>query len=169
MAEPQLPVNNTKIAYRGQQFNLDNYPRVQLPKSSSLEEKYNFSEQGLDYKPSIDLDPEDLKQLNKELIDLRIRLHEIRNQYRKARRVASFLKWQFDQEKKRALIQITGMDAKQREAVAEIMCQNSYSEWIVANTVADELNDMSRSLRIELDALREMCYNARRQIDLDVR
>ncbi|MNG31352.1 hypothetical protein D3C84_1171300 [compost metagenome] len=50
--------------------------------------------------------------------------------------------------------------------MADMMCQDAYTEYLVAQTVADEMKDMSTTLRIELDALKEISNNQRRQIDI---
>jgi len=46
------------------------------------------------------------------------------------------------------------------------MNQDAYTEYLVADTLANELSDMSRVLRTELDALKEISNNQRRQIDI---
>jgi hypothetical protein len=72
----------------------------------------------------------------------------------------------YEQEKKRIWIQLSGGSEKTREAMAEIMTQDAYTEFLVANVIADEMAEMSRVLRTELDALKEISNNQRRQIDI---
>lgn len=169
MAEPQMPVNTVNIAYRGQKVNVDEYPvRTGLPKSADLQQKFAVPTRNLDYEPPAyeEVDLSDLQNINRELIGLRIRIHQVRNDYKKARRIATHLKYVYEQQKKHIWIQLSGGSEKTREAMAEMMTQDAYGEFLVANIVADELNEMSRTLRTELDALKEVSNNQRRQIDI---
>lgn len=167
MAEPQLPVNTVSVAYRGQTVNLDEFPSKQgLPKAVDVQGKYKIPTRHVDYEPSADIDLSDLTNINREIIQLRIRIHQTRNDYKKAKRTVTHLKYVYEQEKKRIWIQLSGGDAKLREALAEVMTEDSYSEFLVAQTIMDELDGLSRTLRTELDALKELSNNQRRQIDI---
>lgn len=166
MAEPQLPVNTVSIAYRGQKIDMEQYPpRKGLPQSSEVQGKYGVNGRHIDYEPT-DIDFTDLQNINKELVNLRIRLHQTRNDYKKAKRVATHLKYVYESEKKFIWIQLSGGSDKTRESMAEMMCQDAYTEFLVAQTIADEMKDMSAALRVELDALKEISNNQRRQIDI---
>lgn len=167
MAEPQMPVNTVSIAYRGQKVDMEQYPpRQGLPKSADVQNKYGIQGRHMDYEPDTSIDFTDLQNINKEIVNLRIRLHQVRNDYKKAKRVATHLKYVYESEKKFIWIQLSGGSDKTRESMADMMCQDAYTEYLVAQTVADEMKDMSTTLRIELDALKEISNNQRRQIDI---
>ena len=167
MADPQMPVNTVSVAYRGQQVDLEKYPPLErLPAAGAVKEKYKIPTRHVDYEPDPDVDFSDLENINREIVQLRIRIHQVRNDFKKAKRTATHLKFVYEQEKKRTWIQLSGGDAKLREAVSEVMTEELYSEWLVANTVMEELNELSRVLRTELDALKELSNNQRKQIDI---
>lgn len=167
MAEPQMPVNTVSIAYKGQKIDMEQYPpRQGLPKSADVQKKYGVVARHMDYEPEADIDFTDLQNINQEILKLRIRLHQVRNDYKMAKRVATHLKYVYESQKKYTWIQLSGGSDKTRESMAEMMCQDQYTEYLVAQTVADEMKDMSAALRVELDALKEISNNQRRQIDI---
>jgi hypothetical protein len=141
-------------------------PREKLPKSAEIQQKYGINPRHMDYEPDTDIDFADLQNINREIVNLRIRLHQVRNDYKNAKRVATHLKYVYESKKKFIWIQLSGGSDKTRESMAEMMCQDEYTEFLVAQTVADEMKDMSTTLRIELDALKEISNNQRRQIDI---
>lgn len=164
--EPQMPVNTVEVAYRGQKVNLDNYPsKDKLPNARDLQDRYKIPTRNIDYEPE-EIDFTDLLALNTEISKLRVRVHQVRNDYKKAKRISTHLKWVYESSKKRDFIQLSSGTEKIRDAVAEIMNEDKYTEFIVADTLATELKDMSSALRTELDALKELSNNLRRQIDL---
>lgn len=167
MAEPQMPVNTVSIAFKGQKVDMEKYPpRKGLPKSADIQAKYKMQTRHMDYEPDTSIDFTDLQNINNEILHLRIRLHQVRNDYKQAKRVATHLKYVYENEKKFIWIQLSGGSDKTREGLAEMMCQDAYTEYLVAQTIADEMKDMSTTLRIELDALKEISNNQRRQIDI---
>jgi hypothetical protein len=162
MADPQLPVNNAKIAYKGQPVNiLGIEERKSLPKAKEITVISEFA----DYEPP-SVDMTDLKDVNKEINNLRIRIHRIRKELDKANRISLLAKYQYEQEKKRILIGLSGGSDKQREAIAELMCEELLGKSLVSQAVAQELANHSRDTRYELDALKELSNNLRKQIDL---
>lgn len=167
MAEPQMPVNTVGIAFKGQRVDMEQYPpRAGLPKSADVQQKYGIQTRHMDFEPDVSVDFSDLQNINKEIVHLRVRLHQVRNDYKKAKRVATHLKYVYESKKKFIWIQLSGGSDKTRESMAEMMCQDEYTELLVAQTISDEMKDMSTSLRIELDALKEISNNQRRQIDI---
>lgn len=162
MVEPQLPVSTAKIAYKGKPVNIaDLDKRYPLPKSEDITILSEFK----NYEPSV-MDFTDLSSINKEIALLRIRIHKLRKEMEKANRIAAQAKYQYEQEKKRILIGLSGGSDKQREAVAELMSEELLSKSIVSQIVAQEIQAHSRDIRYELDTLRELSNNLRKQIDL---
>jgi hypothetical protein len=163
MVEPQLPVNTAKIAYRGKAINLAEIEEKRsLPQAKDVSIISEFK----DYEPSNLIDMNDLKEVNREIMNLRMRLHRIRKEFDKANRIALQAKFLYEQDKKRVLIGLSGGSDKQREAIAEIMCEELLGKSIVCSAVAQELSNHSRDTRYELDALKEISNNLRKQIDL---
>lgn len=163
MAEPQGSVNSVKIAYLGKPINIEDIKvEKPLPQASkiSIESKHRA------YEPDISVDLTDLKQVNSEIAKLRIRLHQIRKELETASRIAAKAQYEYEQKKKRILIGLSGGSDKQREAIAELMTEELLGNSIVAKTVAAEINQHSRDVRTELDALKEISNNLRKQIDL---
>ena len=162
MADPQNPVKVTGLALHGQQISMDTIERFKLPAPgiASITSAYD------DYEPAEDVDYGDLRAVNKEIVDLRIRLHRIRKELKQADRMALKAKYSYEQDKKRVWIGISGGSDKSREAMAELLCEEAYSYYLVASTVAKEVMQHSRDIRTELDALKEISNNLRRQIDL---
>jgi hypothetical protein len=163
MVEPQLPVNTAKIAYKGKAINLN---ELEEKKSLPAAKDFTVISEFKDYEPSTNIDMNDLREVNKEILNLRMRLHRIRKEFDKANRIALQAKFQYEQDKKRILIGLSGGSDKQREAIAEIMCEELLAKSIVAQAVSQELANHSRDTRIELDALKEISNNLRKQIDI---
>lgn len=162
MADPQLPVKTSGLAFQGQQINVDNLKRFPLPAAGSV----TIVSQYESYEPDIDVDYSDLSAVNKEISMLRLRLHKIRKELRIAARKAMQARYVYEQEKKRTWIGISGGSDKSREAMAELLCEERYSAYLVASVVEKEIIQHSRDIRTELDALKEISNNLRRQIDL---
>lgn len=162
MADPQRPVKETNLALHGQIINIDNIPSFSLPAPGTVSVISEYDA----YEPSDDIDYTNLSSINQELSSLRVRLHRVRKELKNAERAALRLKYDYDQQKKRTWIGISGGSDKSREAMAELICEESYSKYLVAATVAKEISQHSRDIRLELDTLRELSNNLRRQIDL---
>lgn len=162
MADPQMPVTTAKIAYQGKAINMADYTKKHpLPKAEDITIVSEYS----NYEP-VDIDMSDLREINKEINSLRIRIHRLRKELDKANRKALAAKYHYEQEKKRVLIGLSGGSDKQREAIAELMAEELLSKAIVCQAVASEIQQHSRDTRNELDALKEISNNLRKQIDL---
>ena len=162
MVEPQMPVNTAKIAYRGKAINLEEISEPKtLPKAADVSIVSEYS----NYEP-VQIDMSDLREINKEINNLRIRIHRLRKELDKANRKAVLAKYQYEQAKKRILIGLSGGSDKQREAIAELMTEELLSISVVCQAVAQEIQQHSRDTRNELDALKEISNNLRKQIDL---
>lgn len=162
MAEPQMPINTAKIAYKGRPVNISELEkRHSLPKA----EEVTVVSEYRNYEPET-IDMSDLSAINKEIALLRMRIHRIRKELDKANRIYLQAKYSYEQEKKRILIGLSGGSDKQREAVAELMTEELLTKSIVAQAVHQELLNHSRDIRYELDSLKEISTNIRKQIDI---
>ncbi len=162
MADPQRPTKTVGMALNGQQMTTEQVPsQALLPKAESIISKSQF----YDYEPAT-IDYTDLSAINRELNDLRTRLHRIRKEMQNADRIALSKKYNYESQKKRIMISLTGSSVAEREAMAELLCEEAYTEMLVAQQVSKELTQHNRDLRTELDSLREISMNNRRVIDL---
>jgi hypothetical protein len=163
MADPQKPVKTVGMALLGQALNMDEIKtQPSLPKAESVTIVSAWEM----YQPSQDIDYTDLASINRELVQLRIRLNQIRIEMRKADRYSTQARWNYEGKKKRLLISLSGGTEKTREAAAELLCEEEYSNYLVALNVAKEIQQHNRDLRAELDLLKEVSNNLRRMIDL---
>lgn len=160
MAEPQIPLKTTGMARSGQPILIDSIPPAKdtLPRSPIVS-------QYADYEPD-EIDYNDLSTVNRQLNELRTRLHRIRKEMIKADREFLRARFSYESEKKRIMISISGATANEREAMSELLSEDKYSEMLVAQQVAKELSQHNSALRSELEALRELSMNARRIMDL---
>lgn len=157
-----MPINTVKIAYRGKAINMEEISEPKsLPKASDVTIVSEYS----NYEPA-QIDITDLSAVNKEINLLRTRIHRLRKELEKANRKAVMAKYQYEQAKKRVLIGLSGGSDKQREAIAELMTEELLSISIVCQAVAQEIQQHSRDTRNELDSLKEISNNLRKQIDL---
>lgn len=164
MADPQKPLKTTGLSLHGQAVSMDDFPDeiVPLPPPNSV----TITSAYADYVPAEDIDYTDLGSLNRELSSLRIRLHRIRIEVKEADRQVLRMKYAYEGKKKRILVGLSGGSAVEREAMADLMCEAEYTQVLVAQTVAKEISNHSRDLRGDLETLREISNNLRRQIDL---
>jgi hypothetical protein len=164
MADPQKPLKTTALSLNGQAVTFDDIPKASVPLPSPG--RVTIQSQYEKYMPDADVDYTDLSAVNREIQLLRMRLHAIRNELREAERQALRTKYAYESKKKRILIGLSGGSAVEREAMAELMAEEEYTQMLVAAAVAKEIINHNRDIRTELEALREISNNLRRQIDL---
>jgi len=163
MADPQRPLKTTGLAMNGQAVTTDQFDKttpLPQPKDVSIVSQYER------YQPSEDIDYSDLAAVNAELIALRIRSNRIRMEVKQAERQALKAKYIYESQKKRVLISLSGGSAGEREAMAELLCEEAYGDFLVTAMVAREITQHNRDLRTDLETLREISNNLRRLIDL---
>lgn len=163
MADPQKPLKTTGLAMNGQAITTDQFNKtIPLPQPGNVTITSNYSQ----YLPSPDIDYSDLANVNGELIALRIRLNHIRMEMREAERMALKAKYVYESQKKRVIISLSGGSAGEREAMAELLCEEAYGNFLVSTMVAREVTQHNRDMRTDLETLREISNNLRRIIDL---
>ena len=155
------------MAYDGRPVLLDDIKPQNLnipnPARVSVESKH------LRYEPLQTVDYHELMGINKEIQDLLLRLHQVRQELAVAERAIIRTRIAYDQALRRELIKTTGGTEKTRQAWAEMLCEELYTEHAVAVQVAKEIQQISRDTRVQLDGLRELSNNIRRQADIDLR
>lgn len=163
MADPQNPVKTTGMALNGKHLLIDEFKdQKPLPKARDITVTSAYH----DYVPEEEIDYTDLASVNRQLVALRMRMHHVRKDLAIADRVVVSKKWAFEGEKKRAMISLSGGTEKVREAAADLIAEDAYSEFLVAQEVAKEIAQHNRDLRGDLDLLKEISNNLRRIIDL---
>jgi hypothetical protein len=163
MADPQKPLKTTGLAMNGQAITSDKFDKttpLPQPKDVTIVSAYEK------YQPSPDIDYSDLAKVNSELISLRIRSNHIRMELKEAERMALKAKYIYESQKKRVMISLSGGSAGEREAMAELLCEEAYGNFLVTTMVAKEVTQHNRDLRTDLETLREISNNLRRLIDL---
>jgi hypothetical protein len=164
MTEPQNPIVTTGMALAGKPLLLTDIPETPVAlRVISTTASATFS----NYMPPEDIDYGDLVSINRELVQLRIRLNTVRQELRTAEREVIRTKHAYNALKRRTLIGLSGGTEKSREAAAELLSEREYTDFLVADSIAKELTQHNRDLRIELDALKELSNNLRRLIDLN--
>lgn len=163
MADPQKPIKTTGLSLYGQAVSMDEIPKditpLLPPGQVTVISQYE------DYVPE-DIDYTDLGALISELSKLRMRLHRLRIELKAAERTLLKKKYTYESKKKRILVALSGGSSVEREAMAELMCEQEYSEYLVAQAVAKEITNHNRDMKTDLETLREISNNLRRQIDL---
>lgn len=162
--EPQMPLKTTGLAMNGQAITTEQFTALptKLPTPGEVTQVSQFG----NYVPPEDVDYSDLSAVNREIQMLRIRLHRIRIELKDTERTASRFKYAYEAGKRRVMISLSGGSAGEREAMAELMCEEDYTKYLVSSTVSKEIMQHNRDIRTELEALREISNNLRRQIDL---
>lgn len=159
MAEPQIPEKNLSgISYRGQQIEADSLRHVPLPRAEDITVTSTVET----YVPE-EVDFFDIQAINRGMLNARRRLHIIRNELRKASRVAIGARYQYESEKKRKLVALSGGDSKTREALADLMTEELQGKAIVAEQVVKEITQHSRDIRTEVEVLVSVANNLRRE------
>lgn len=164
LPEPQRPVQTTGLALDGQAVKVTDF--TEQPASLPAPTSVTVPSRWESYEPAADIDHTDLAAVTGELSQLRYRLHQVRIELKNAERNVTRHRYTYEAQKKRYMVRLSGGSAAEREAMAELLCEDLYTNYIVASTVAKEIANHSRDIRTDLDTLKEISNNLRRQIDL---
>lgn len=187
MAEPQSQIKTIGLSYEGRPLKLEDIPEssMNMPRPSEVTEV--DPRRTLNYKPPVpknynldieeqmteggyrEVDYQNLVHVNLEIISLMKRMHSVREDMRAAERAVIKTRIAYDQSLRRELIKVSGATEKVRQAFAEIQCEELYKNWQIAVQIMKELQQFSKDVRTELDALKEISNNLRRQIDIESR
>lgn len=114
---------------------------------------YDSGDGGFDYS--------DLERLNRDMLQLRIRMSKVRRAMRQASREAVEAKLSYQRALRRALIQQSGGSAEMRKAAAELMCEDLEADWAMRQQVAEEFTTLFRSIRDDIENAKVVSYNLR--------
>lgn len=118
------------------------------------------------YVPSDEIDFTDLHELNRELLRARSRSFRIKNAIINARRNETEANSEYRRAYNRALVGISGGSAETRKAMAEIATEELYSQVLVTEGVVKELVNLSYTASRDLDTLKTISDNLRKQLSL---
>ena len=111
-------------------------------------------------------DISDLTTATREMMRLRILLHRSRRQLDEARRAETEAMIRQRQHYARELIKISGGTETTRKAVAEVLNESFMSEVMIAQAVAKEKMELSRTIGKEIEAWKTICDNIRKQMSI---
>lgn len=163
MASPQFPSKDINIAYQGQAYSLDNIPDSKPLPTPDFQSEYEEYDPENEFQ--LDTDFIDLLKVSQQMLKLRIRMHHLRKEKNDAQRKYVETQWAYNSAKRRTLIGLSGGTEKTREALAEVINEDALSQMLVWKQVVDELSEQLRTIRIDLDALREVSNNVRKEIN----
>lgn len=111
-------------------------------------------------------DISDLTTATREMIRLRILLHHARRQLDEARREETKATIRQRQNYSREIVKTSGGTEATRKAFAEIQNESYMSELLVAQAVAKEKMELSRTIAKEIEAWKTICDNIRKQMSI---
>ncbi len=113
-----------------------------------------------------EIDFTDLSNLNREINRARSRSFRVKNQLGYARQHETEVTERYRRAFNRALVSVSGSSAEQRKAFAEIGVESLYSEVLIAQGVVKELTSLSYAVSKDLDVLKTISDNLRKQLSL---
>jgi hypothetical protein len=119
-----------------------------------------------EYAVDENVDYNDLMTVNRDLIRARSRLFRATRILAEAQREEAAAKTKYKSAINRQLVMLSGGSEKQRQAIAEVQCEDLIGEWVVADRVADEALNHLRAVRSDLDALDTLSNNIRAQMKI---
>lgn len=157
---PKRRSGSSGVAYGGKAMDISNPPGLpNLPSwpDESMEDQYIPQE--------ID-DISDLRVATREMLRLRVLLHKARRQLDQARREETAAMIKQRQHYSREFIKISGGTEATRKAVAEIQNEAYMSDVLIAQAVAKEKMELSRTIAKEIEAWKTICDNIRKQMSI---
>lgn len=112
------------------------------------------------------VDVSDLCGVNEALRRVRSRLIETRRLINARARAYQDAETAYQQALRRARLTVDGRTAAEREALAEVMCEQKESTMRVSKALLDEATGLQRVLRMELDGLEALSNNLRAEMKL---
>lgn len=157
---PKKPRGSAGLAYAGTPVNLNGAP--------PMNEHYTWPNETFEdqYIPQEIDDFTDLNAATKELLRLRVLLHRVRRQLDDARRSEAEAFAAQKNHYNRELILTSGGTEGLRKAYAEIKNEQYMTRLIVAQAVAKEKMELSRTIGKEIEALKTICDNIRKQMSI---
>lgn len=118
------------------------------------------------YVPVEEADYSDLSNLNRDINMTRAMLFRVKNTLEKARRLEVQEAIAYRQAYNRALVGMSGGTESLRKSIAEIQTEDIYTRWMIAQNVVKEQTSMSYSVSKDLETLKTLSDNLRRQMSI---
>lgn len=118
--------------------------------------------------PDEELDFSDLSNLNREINRARSRSFRVKNALTVARREETEAQETYRRSYNRALIGLSGGSVETRKANAEVQTEELYSDVLVSQTVVKELTNLSYTVSRDLDTLKTISDNLRKQLTIGI-
>lgn len=157
---PKKRASGSNVAYRGNIMNLNDAPAAAPMHAWPVETQEDR------YIPASMDDFTDLNAATRELVHLRILLHKARRQLDEARREEAAAMMAQRQHYNRELVAVSGGTEALRKAFAEIQNEPYMSRVMVAQAVAKEKMELSRTVAKEIEAWKTICDNIRKQMSI---
>lgn len=135
----------------------DSKPMPVFPDGYSVQDQYMPDDQS---------DFTDLSDLNRAINRARKGSFQVKNELARARRNETIREEEYRRAYNRALIGTSGGSADMRKAVSEIATEDKYSDLLVARHVVKELTSLSYALSNDLQTLKTLSDNLRKQMSI---
>lgn len=116
--------------------------------------------------PDEQFDFTDLSDLNLEINRARARSFRIKNALANARRDETRAAEDYRRAYNRALVSLSGGNAEHRKAMAEIQCEDLYTDKLITEGIVKELVNLSYTVGRDLDTLKTISDNLRKQLSM---
>lgn len=147
-----------KMASEGKIVNLpEETPVPSWPRSTAPDDSFM---------PDESLDFTDLTDLNREINRARARSFRIKNALADARRLEAEETERYRRAYNRILVGISGGNAEHRKAMAEIQTEELYTKRMIAESTVKELVNLSYAVSRDLDTLKVISDNLRKQLSM---
>lgn len=113
-----------------------------------------------------EVDYYDLRTLNRQINASRTLSFRTKNRLADARIHEAETGERYRRAYNKQMVALSGGTAEQRKAIAEVSTEDLYSEFIVAQTVVKNLTSLSYAVSKDLDTLKSLSDNMRKQMSL---
>lgn len=154
------PKRSSGIAYGGRPLDID------LDAPSSAFPSWPQGTQDDLYCPDEEVDYTDLSALNRDINRTRSMIFRVKNRLQEARRAEAEASDRYRRAFNKQMIGLSGGTAEKRKAIAEFATEDIYSDYLVAQTVVKDLTNLSYTMSRELDTLKTLSDNLRKQMSI---
>lgn len=159
-SEKAEPKQSSGIAYGGRPVQIDlDAPDPSFP-------SWPQASQDEMYCPDEEVDYTDISTLNRDINRTRSMVFRVKNRLQDARRVETEASDKYRRALNKQMIGLSGGTVDKRKAIAEFATEDLYTELLVAQTVVKDLVNQSYTLSRDLDALKTLSDNLRKQMSI---
>ena len=110
-------------------------------------------------------DYNDMRAVNLAIDKLRIAMYKTADHVKEAERRAATSKLTYEREFNRSYLLSEGKTDGVRRAIAQIKTENLENKWRTRDMIVRELNSRLRLMSVELDALKTLAFNMRKELE----